>query len=127
MGAVQRELGLHSGILQTIKGNLRGTQGYIRRGLRGTRGALVGAHRPDWRALAAGVTWTSRTLKAEWAARAWHTTVVDAAGAIYIIGGDQGGTILFQDVCVSTDGGALTGLHQRGGTRGGTTGVCRGV
>jgi hypothetical protein len=36
------------------------------------------------------MTWTSRTLKAEWAARAWHTTVVDAAGAIYIIGGDQG-------------------------------------
>ncbi len=79
------------------------------------------------RAWAAGRTWTSRTTSAEWAARAWHTTVVDSAGAIYVIGGDQGGTILFQDVCVSTDGGALTGLRQRGDTRGGTTGVCRGV
>ncbi len=42
------------------------------------------------RALAAGVTWTSRTLSAEWAARSGHTSVIDAAGAIYVIGG--GGT-----------------------------------
>ena len=51
------------------------------------------------RAYTAGVTWTSRTLSAQWAARSGHTTVIDAAGAIYVIGG--GG---FQDVW--TDGGA---------------------
>jgi hypothetical protein len=55
---------------------------------------------------AAGVTWTSRTLKAEWAARAYHTSVVDAAGAIYVIGGYGGTGILYNDVWVSTDGGA---------------------
>ncbi len=58
------------------------------------------------RALAAGVTWTSRTLSAQWAARSGHTTMIDAAGAIYVIGGNQGSTILFQDVWASTDGGA---------------------
>ncbi len=55
--------------------------------------------------LAAGVTWTSRTAKAEWAARAGHTSVVDAAGAIYVIGGG-GNTGELQDVWASTDGGA---------------------
>ncbi len=54
------------------------------------------------RASAAGISWTSRTLKADWAARDGHTSVVDAAGAIYVIGG---GTY-FQDVWASTDGGA---------------------
>ncbi len=59
------------------------------------------------RASAAGITWTSRTLKAEWAARGFHTSVIDAAGAIYVLGGFAryvGGT--HQDVWVSTDGGA---------------------
>jgi hypothetical protein len=62
-------------------------------------------HRPVSRASAAGVTWTSRTASAPWGARADHTSVIDAAGAIYVIGGlgDGGG---FQDVWVSTDGGA---------------------
>jgi hypothetical protein len=55
--------------------------------------------------LAAGVTWTSRTAKAEWAARSAHTSVVDAAGAIYVIGGN-GRTDNFNDVHASTDGGA---------------------
>jgi hypothetical protein len=32
--------------------------------------------------------------------------MIDAAGAIYVIGGNQGSTILFQDVWASTDGGA---------------------
>ncbi len=81
---------------------------------------------------AAGVTWTSRTLKAEWAARYAHTSVIDAAGAIYVIGG--GGTCgtAFGDVWVSTDGGARAGFGQGGGggRRGvdqvGTTGVLRG-
>ncbi len=69
---------------------------------------------------AAGIGWTSRTLKAEWAARAYHTSVIDAAGAIYVIGGRDGGTG-YQDVWVSTDGGARAGLGRRGGGRMGTT------
>ena len=55
------------------------------------------------------MTWTSRTASAPWAARLAHTSVVDAAGAIYVIGGYSDlGTfgILFHDVWVSTDGGA---------------------
>ncbi len=57
--------------------------------------------------MAAGVTWTSRTLSAPWAARAYHTSVIDAAGAIYVIGGaDVGDGHYFADVWVSTDGGA---------------------
>jgi hypothetical protein len=62
---------------------------------------------------AAGVTWTSRTLSAPWAARSGHTTVIDAAGAIYVIGGY--GTTHFKDVWVSTDGGA--DQTREGGTR----------
>ena len=57
------------------------------------------------RTSAAGVTWTSRTLSAQWAARSEHTTVVDAAGAIYVLGGYDGGTD-YNDVWASTDGGA---------------------
>ncbi len=57
--------------------------------------------------MAAGVSWTIRTAKAEWTARAWHTSVVDAAGAIYVIGGDNDAyTTYFNDVYASTDGGA---------------------
>ena len=54
---------------------------------------------------AAGATWTSRTLKAEWAARVGHTSVIDAAGAIYVIGG-WNGRVSYNDVWVSTNGGA---------------------
>ena len=54
---------------------------------------------------AAGVTWTSRTTSAPWAARYWQTTVIDAAGAIYVIGG-WSGTNYLNDVYVSADGGA---------------------
>ncbi len=54
---------------------------------------------------AAGVTWTSRTTSGPWAARGFHSTVVDAAGAIFVIGGYSGGNIL-NDVWASTDGGA---------------------
>ncbi len=64
----------------------------------------VRCHRPGSRASAAGVTWNCRTAKAEWTARAWHTSVVDAAGAIYVICGRNG--YVFQDVWASTDGGA---------------------
>ncbi len=52
----------------------------------------------------AGATWTSRTTSAPWAARYFHTSVVDAAGAIYVIGGV--GSTSYQDVWASTDGGA---------------------
>ena len=59
------------------------------------------------RAFAAGVTWTSRTLNAEWAGRCCHTSVIDAAGAIYVIGGGEAiGGVYFHDVWASTDGGA---------------------
>ncbi len=57
------------------------------------------------RALAAGITWTSRTASAPWAGRAGHTSVVDAAGAIYVIGGNGGvGTTFYADVWASTAG-----------------------
>jgi hypothetical protein len=57
----------------------------------------------------AGATWTSRTTSAQWAARAYHTTVIDAAGAIYVIGGvGLTGQVWteYKDVWMSTDGGA---------------------
>ncbi len=66
------------------------------------RVVAVRCHRPGSRASAAGVTWTRRTTSAEWAGRSGHTTVVDAAGAIYVIGG----FIDFHDAWASTDGGA---------------------
>ncbi len=57
------------------------------------------------RTSAAGATFTNRTLTAGWAARQAHASVIDAAGAIYVIGGGYGGAY-YQDVWVSTDGGA---------------------
>jgi hypothetical protein len=49
-------------------------------------------------------------MTAPWAARTGHTTVIDAAGAIYVLGGLGGfhnGTFTrYNDVHVSTDGGA---------------------
>ncbi len=50
------------------------------------------------------MTWTSRTLNASWAARYGHTSVIDATGAIYVIGGRNGTTTYYKDVWVSTDG-----------------------
>jgi hypothetical protein len=76
-------------------------------------------------ASAAGVTWTSRTLSAQWAARAYHTSVVDAAGAIFVLGGLGGSGTRYKDVWVSTDGGARAGLARGGGSgvhQGGTSG-----
>jgi hypothetical protein len=74
-----------------------------------TRAVAVRCHRPGSRASAAGVNWTCRTANAGWGdgdgvGRGWHTSVVDAAGAIYVIGGNRGGD--FDDVWASTDGGA---------------------
>jgi hypothetical protein len=77
---------------------------------------------------AAGVTWTSRTTSAPWAARAYHTSVIDAAGTVYIISGDSGSGTFYNDVWVSTDGGA--DQTRVGGTRlvlAGTRGVLCGT
>jgi hypothetical protein len=68
------------------------------------------------RASATGITWMSRTLKAGWAVRDGHTSVIDAvSGAIYVIGGKGGLIAYFQDVWASTDGGARAGLGEEGG------------
>ncbi len=83
---------------------VRGTTGTQEALDRGTQRVLRGA-RPGSRASGAGVTWTSRTASAPWAARFGHTSVVDAAGAIYVIGGGNGSTG-YQDVWASSDGGA---------------------
>ncbi len=53
-----------------------------------------------------GVTWTNRTTSAPWAARRGHTSMIDAAGAIYVIGGSGSFGTYYQDVWISTDGGA---------------------
>ena len=63
----------------------------------------------------AGVTFTNRTTSAPWAARYAHTSVIDAAGTIYVIGGDNGKNYL-NDVWASTDGGARAGLRPGGCT-----------
>ncbi len=54
--------------------------------------------------------------------------MIDAAGAIYVIGGTNS-TGFYNDVWASTDGGARAGLGRGGGRRvlqGGTTGVIQG-
>ncbi len=73
------------------------------------------------------MNWTSRTAKAEWADRNGHTSVVDAAGAIYVIGGDSQahGFSPVSDVWASTDGGADR-TRSRGAVGEGTKGVLRG-
>jgi hypothetical protein len=63
-------------------------------------------------------------MTAPWAARWLHTSVVDAAGAIYVIGGTGSGPD-YNDVYVSTDGGARAGPG-RGGGRGVLKGVLKG-
>ncbi len=67
------------------------------------------------------MTWTSRTPSAPWAARTYHTSVIDAAGAIYVIGGYGGEGTVYQDVWASTDGGARP--DSRRGWSGGYPGV----
>ncbi len=52
------------------------------------------------------MTWTSRTTSVPWAARWGHTSVIDAAGAIYAIGGFDPTTGYLNDVWQSPDGGA---------------------
>ncbi len=83
--------------------------------------------------VAAGVTWTRVSASAPWAARRGHTSVIDAAGAIYVLGGRSGGfSTYYNDVWKSIDGGAhrtragavevLPGVL--GGTRGVLAGYC---
>ncbi len=52
--------------------------------------------------------------------------MVDAAGAIYVIGGGYGGTNYLHDVWASTDGGARPD-SVKGGGRGYSRGVLAGV
>jgi hypothetical protein len=72
-------------------------------------------------------------MTAPWAGRYGHTTVIDAAGAIYVIGGVGFSGIYLNDVWASTDGGARPHSHRCSGvllrySRGtrGTTGVLEG-
>ncbi len=51
------------------------------------------------------MTWTSRTTSAPWAGRFDHTSVIDGAGAIYVIGGLGNGGVS-KEVWVSTNAGA---------------------
>jgi hypothetical protein len=85
------------------------------------------------RALAAGATWRL-VVSAPWNAREWHTSVINAAGHLFVIGGKSTGVNL-RDVYVSTDAGAWPDLVRGGrvgtgwalrGTRGGTRGYSRG-
>jgi hypothetical protein len=77
---------------------------------------------------AAGVTWTCRTASAGWAGRYQHTSVVDAAGAIYVLGGNgyNGTVTYYHDVWASTDGGARAGLGRGGGQGVHSVGYSRG-
>ncbi len=77
------------------------------------------------RTLAAGAMWRCRTKTAPWAAREGHTSLVGAAGAIYVIGGSSSTDTSFKDVWASTDGGARPN-SVKGGGRWGTQGVLQG-
>ncbi len=57
-----------------------------------------------YRRVAAGVTWSLVTSNAPWAGRWGHTTVIDAAGTIYLIGGEAA-TGALNDVWSSADKG----------------------
>jgi hypothetical protein len=55
---------------------------------------------------AAGATWGLVTGDAPWAARGGHTTVIDAAGTMYLMGGRGDAGKLYNDVWQSTGAGA---------------------
>jgi hypothetical protein len=55
--------------------------------------------------VAAGATWKLLIASAPWAARHSHTSAIDAAGAIYVIGGRGGTFTVYNDAWMSTDGG----------------------
>jgi hypothetical protein len=56
---------------------------------------------------AAGATWGRVTNYVLWEARSGHTTVIDAAGIMYLMGGFNG-TSFFNDMWISTNKGAAT-------------------
>ncbi len=60
--------------------------------------------------------WNRVENQAPWDGRYGHTSVIDAAGAIYVLGGKGGTLTLYQDVWVSTNGGA--DRTRAGSTRG---------
>ncbi len=69
--------------------------------------------------LGAGVTWTRRADNyMEWGSREGPTSVIDSAGAIYVIGGYG-----YHDVRASTDGGARPASAPGAGRGGPLTGV----
>ncbi len=75
------------------------------------RGVLDAAHAlsAGSRVLAAGVTWGRVIASAPWVGRYRHTSVIDAAGAIYVIGGQGSGpsfNYFYKEVYVSSNGGA---------------------
>jgi hypothetical protein len=78
--------------------------------LRGWRRVRFALSHPSFAGVAAGATWRLVIAHAQWAARGGHTTVIDAAGAIYVLGGHYSkypvANTFFNDVWVSTDGGA---------------------
>ncbi len=78
-------------------------------------GRMRGLSSVGSRALAAGVTWTLVIAKAPWAGRYGHTSVIDAAGAIYVIGGSSYSD--YNDVWVTTDKGVDGTRSVLGGTR----------
>jgi hypothetical protein len=120
VGRVMDYSGVHTRAhARTLAAGLRRTGAGAR-----ARARLRLRHRPVSRALAAGVTWTCRTSKAPWAARASHTSVIDAAGAIYVIGGYDTQLTCYRDVWASTDGGL--DRTRAGGWSGATGWVPRG-
>jgi hypothetical protein len=67
--------------------------------------------------VAAGVTWKLVIASTPWAERESHTTVIDAAGNFYLIGGDGDNDIFFGDVWESIGRGACrTGGVLQGGS-----------
>jgi hypothetical protein len=59
----------------------------------------------EFATVAAGVSWGPVTSSAPWGIRKLHSTAIDAAGNIYLIGGLVGATY-YNDVWESTDRGA---------------------
>jgi hypothetical protein len=59
---------------------------------------------------AAGESWAIVTPSAPWAGRADHKTVINDAGAIYVIGGWSGSDAFYDDVWMSTADGLYAPL-----------------
>ncbi len=59
---------------------------------------------------AAGALWTLVTANAPWAGRIYHTSVIDAASSIFVLGGQVGSSTDYNDVWRSADQGAARGV-----------------